>query len=317
METWDPSERKLVMDPDGDTIITLNNPRAPFAVSPSPASVDPAQGDLTSELDESTPYTFLVSSRHLILASPVFKKMLTGSEWSEAKKVDGQFRIEASEWDPRALSIVLNLVHGRHRLTPKSVTLESLAKIAAIVDYYEFHEAVEVICGSWVSTLRVSEPIPTSLERNLFLWMLGAWVFGLEDIFKSTTKAAILQTKSILEAPNNLPIQANVISKSEIISLTIVRFCATEADGLWSGRSDERESSSRYHLYRGRPCIPTRGLRARQKRVQLGMCLLSSGRPYEDIRSDKWRGKSTLHRQKSHRDSEFSQRHETPELDII
>jgi len=93
METWDPSERKLVMDPDGDTIITLNNPRAPFAVSPSPASVDPAQGDLTSELDESTPYTFLVSSRHLILASPVFKKMLTGQKrWtvsSESKRRSG------------------------------------------------------------------------------------------------------------------------------------------------------------------------------------------------------------------------------------
>lgn len=219
VETCDSPERNFVMDPDGDTIITLKNPGAPFAINPSPAAVDTAQGDLSSETDESTAPTFLVSSRHLILASPVFKKMLAGSSWSEAKKVDGQFKVDASEWDTQALSIVLNLVHGRHRRTPKTVTLESLANIAAIVDYYEFHEAVEATCSSWVSTLRVSEPIPTTPERRLFLWMFNAWVFGLEDVFKSTTKAAILQATSVLEAPDNLPIPGKVIGMSEITSL--------------------------------------------------------------------------------------------------
>lgn len=144
VETCDSPERNFVMDPDGDTIITLKNPGAPFAINLSPAAADTAQGDLSSEPDELTAPTFLVSSRHLILASPVFKKMLTGPSWSEAKKVHGQFKVDASEWDTQALSIVLNLVHGRHRRTPKTATLESLANIAAIVDYYEFHEAVEV-----------------------------------------------------------------------------------------------------------------------------------------------------------------------------
>ncbi|KAK1830933.1 hypothetical protein QBC39DRAFT_260074 [Podospora conica] len=201
------------MDPDGDTIITLNDPGAPFATSMSPGAMDPPQDDLASEPMDSTPHTFLVSSRHLILASPVFKKMLTGSDWSEANKVEGQFRVDASEWDPAAFAIVLNLVHGWHRRTPKSVTLETLANIAAIVDYYEFYEAVEVACSSWVSTLRVSEPIPEEPGRKLYLWMLNAWVFGLDDIFKSTTKAAILHATSVLEAPDNLPIPAKVFDR--------------------------------------------------------------------------------------------------------
>lgn len=123
VETCDSPERNFVMDPDGDTIITLKNPGAPFAINPSPAAADTAHGDLSSETDESTAPTFLVSSRHLILASPVFKKMLTGSSWSEAKKVHGQFKVDASEWDTQALSIVLNLAHRRHRRPPKTVTV--------------------------------------------------------------------------------------------------------------------------------------------------------------------------------------------------
>lgn len=122
--------------------------------------------------------------------------MLTGSSWSEAKRMHGQFKVDASEWNTQALAIVLNLVHGRHRRTPKTITLQSLANIAAIVDCYEFHEAVEATCSSWVSTLRVSEPIPTKPERRLFLWMFNAWVFGLEDVFKSTTKASFKPRRS-------------------------------------------------------------------------------------------------------------------------
>lgn len=105
------------------------------------------------------------------------------------------------------------------------------------------------------------------------------WVFGLEDVFKSTTKAAILQDTSVLEAPDNLPIPGKVIGMSQITSSTVFRLCDIEADSGEPGRSDERESSSCSRLDSGRSCISARGLRSRQKRVQLGMCLLSSRSP--------------------------------------
>ena len=214
MGLWDPLPESFIMDPDGDTVITLNNPSAPFE-----AGDNSAHDSLGSQPKTATPRTFLVSSRHLVLASPVFKRMLAGAAWSEASKVDGKFRIDSSEWDTQAFSIVLDLVHGRHRRTPKSVTLETLSRIALIVNYYEFHEAVEISCGSWVSKLVVSQPVPFEVQRNLYLWMFNAWVFGLEEIFKNTTKVAILRTTTDLETPDNLPIPLEIIGKPRQILL--------------------------------------------------------------------------------------------------
>lgn len=129
MAASDAMERDFVMDPDGDTVIVLNNPTPPVPVNISrerqAARTAVADSDVdmntASELNGPTSHTFLVSSRHLILASPVFKSMLTKSGWREGKKVDGQFRIDTSEWDSQAFCIVLNLVHGRQRQTPTSV----------------------------------------------------------------------------------------------------------------------------------------------------------------------------------------------------
>lgn len=86
VELCDPPERNFVIDPDGDTIITLKNPGAPFAINPSAAAADTAQSGLSSKPDESTAPTFLVSSRHLILASPVFKKDADGVQLERSEK---------------------------------------------------------------------------------------------------------------------------------------------------------------------------------------------------------------------------------------
>lgn len=210
-------EHDFVIDPDGDTVIILNDPdkwRVADVTSPNPAVADAEQDDTTSGPHETAPKTFLVSSRHLILASTVFKRMLTRSGWSEGKKVDGQFRIEASEWDSQSFSIVLNLVHGRHRQTPKSVSLETMSSIATIVDYYGVHEAVELSCRSLIQRLIALDPLLDDVERNWVLWISIAWVFGDDRVFEKATEGATLRATSDLEMPENLPCYAGVIGKS-------------------------------------------------------------------------------------------------------
>jgi hypothetical protein len=132
------------MDPSGDVLLALSTPNAPFAVwdggedgpvptepTANPESAEPtphAEEDVTTIDDaaqdneaypqedsltdtiSTEPVTFLGSSRHPILASPVFKAMLT----EEGKKAIKPMVLyeEVSKWDTEALVIVMNVLDG-------------------------------------------------------------------------------------------------------------------------------------------------------------------------------------------------------------
>lgn len=194
------------IDPQGDVILTLTNPNAPipfckpnlwFGIAPSHASV-----------------TFLVSSRHLVLASPVFKAMLTGG-WSEGDKKDGQYNIRAEGWDTEAFRTVMNVLHGRYRqVYYKDAilnTLETLVRIGVIVDYYKIHEAFEPMAFLWTRTLKFMAP-SVSFSPEDILWIMISWVFKDGETFRQTTKAAILWGKGDIMA-QGLPIPPPIIGR--------------------------------------------------------------------------------------------------------
>ncbi|KAI4610829.1 hypothetical protein J4E80_007858 [Alternaria sp. BMP 0032] len=91
-------------------------------------------------------FHYHVSSRHLILASPWFEKAMTEEGFVESNrdKKDGLFHINAQDWDAKAFYIVLCIVHGRNKLVKREMTLEMLAKIAVLEDYYGFGETLDV-----------------------------------------------------------------------------------------------------------------------------------------------------------------------------
>lgn len=176
-------------DPNGDVIIQLRCLYPPFAVwdnraeyaeqgqnpindEPQPARKEPHAGDETAPHDEApsedTPellpaeehttaktddeppsIEIWVSSRHLILASSHFRRMLKG-QWEEAHSLqsNGCLRIEETDWDADALRIVMDIIHGRFRRVPKAISLEILAKIAVLVDYDECLEVVEMFSSN-------------------------------------------------------------------------------------------------------------------------------------------------------------------------
>jgi hypothetical protein len=119
------------VDPDGDVILTLESPNHPFAREDGIASTDaqspdssaltkgdsssstvPPPGDIAEPEEDvkEEPVTFRVSSRHLALASPVFKSALTG-RWQESVKTEGELRINSHGWDVTALGIFLQAIH--------------------------------------------------------------------------------------------------------------------------------------------------------------------------------------------------------------
>ncbi|KAK2045210.1 hypothetical protein LZ31DRAFT_464818 [Colletotrichum somersetense] len=215
------------VDPEGDVVLVLRNPKAPFAVwecfdwgpeemprdpSPEPVgfgSVDDSQTAQNGQSDEEPEVKFLLSSRHLILASRYFSAKLNGT-WKEATPhaIDRRYHLEASDWDPEALLILMNVIHGRTRSVPRHVDCEMLAKLAVLIDYYDCHEVIELFTSMWIDALK--NQLPSECSRDLVLWLLIAYVFHRDGIFANVTKTAVLKGRGLMPTMD-LPIPAIVV----------------------------------------------------------------------------------------------------------
>jgi hypothetical protein len=223
-----------VIDPNADTIITLKATPSIFAPRSSRKALGLAikqapiaQNSTTEAIAVGTPTLatapvsqeeqgtrFRVSSRHLVLASPWFKRALTNEGWAEStRSVDDRlFHITASDWDADAFLIFLNIIHLRNRQVPRTVTLETLAKIATLVDYYECGEAVESFTETWLATLRRTTAMPTFYCRELVLWIWISWMFDMSDCFKEAT-AVFIKAGSTDFYSHGIPLPTKVSSK--------------------------------------------------------------------------------------------------------
>ncbi|KAK2752502.1 hypothetical protein FQN54_008095 [Arachnomyces sp. PD_36] len=148
-----------------------------------------------------TSFRVQVSAKHLTLASPVFKKMLSGS-WKESVTFfqKGSVEVTAETWDIKALLIFLRVVHAQHRHIPRKLTLEMLAEIARLSDYYDCKEAMGIFSEIWIEALE--EEVPTAYSRDLILWLWISWVFQLPSHFQKAT--------SIVMSWSNGPINLGV-----------------------------------------------------------------------------------------------------------
>ncbi|KAH8702859.1 hypothetical protein GQ44DRAFT_631114, partial [Phaeosphaeriaceae sp. PMI808] len=173
---------------------------------------EPASEPTKPEDDE---IHYLVSSRHLVLASPWFRRTLTRGEFIEALKdpSDGRYHIQANDWDEEALLILLNVFHVRTRQVPATVSLEMLAKIAVLVDYYELEsaEVMERDARDWIAHVRRSVAIPSSYCRDLMLWICISRVFHMSEEFEKVTAVAIKGSKGWIQTLD-LPIHQEITS---------------------------------------------------------------------------------------------------------
>lgn len=235
-------EIKYVFDPQGDTILVLKNPDAPFAVWPymgdqewpdilqiqtatpnneaevtnGPAnsetvtpehSLEPAE--VSQSPEKAVEIRMRVSSAHLILASSHFETMFKGP-WKEAAN-GPPFEVITEDWDEHAFVHVMNIIHNRTRKVPRQVNLELLARIAVIVDYYQVLEAVEVFADIWLQDSKLSSPDPSG--RQLSLEVLVSWIFKDQKWFTRLFRLVVLNLRGPLPSLG-LPIPQKVIGKN-------------------------------------------------------------------------------------------------------
>ncbi|KAF5672770.1 hypothetical protein FHETE_3604 [Fusarium heterosporum] len=178
--------------------------------------------------DDPTEVRFRVSSRHLTLVSPVFKKMIEGS-WKESFPCESRSdsslpdaagtlspssvitasdpsvrEITTTGWDAHALSVVLNIIHGRQKDVPRDLDLEFFASVAAIVNYYNCAEAVHLAAELW---LKVIYEAPDRYGYAPIMWLFIFRVFECPNQFSEMARFVLEHGEgSELVAVNDLPV---------------------------------------------------------------------------------------------------------------
>ncbi|KAF4498925.1 hypothetical protein FAGAP_4938 [Fusarium agapanthi] len=151
-----------------------------------------------------------VSSRHLILASPVFRAMLEGP-WLEASSTSSFFgtplrQVTASSWDSVALAIVLDIVHGRHGVVPRIVDLKLMTHIATIVDFYACHEVVKIFSETWYKN--ICTEFEDEYSRQALMWLSVSWVFPNQELLDRVAQTILKHMDSPQLNTYHLPIHA-------------------------------------------------------------------------------------------------------------
>jgi hypothetical protein len=230
-------------DPDGDLVLVLSKPAATTnaassqttegtgedaaerspkraAGSPSNRSKKRKRGfpTPTAPAGEAEKISMIVSSKHMILASPVFKVMLQPGRFREGmqRNAAGQIEVDLPDDDQAVMVIVLDIIHGRNSFVPKQVDMKMLTKLAILVDKYQMAEAVGSCSDSWIDHLLKQEELPTvhyrSRKQITQRWMAISWVFGREKEFAAITRAAIIGCRgNFADEVVNLPIPEKVL----------------------------------------------------------------------------------------------------------
>src|SRR5689334_541163 len=96
----------------------------------------------------------LVSSKHLSLASKVFKAMLLPNfrEGSDLAR-NGKTVIPLPDDDVGSMSVIMSIIHAGCRKVPEKVTASQLSKLALVVDKYKLHNSITFHARKWFGKL--------------------------------------------------------------------------------------------------------------------------------------------------------------------
>ncbi|KAK2005681.1 hypothetical protein LZ32DRAFT_633432 [Colletotrichum eremochloae] len=190
------------------------------------------EGYNASLVEDTTPAIRMrLSSKHLTSASEYFRAAFA-HDYMETKVESGYtYTITAQGWDQEALRLIMNIIHGQTQNVPQKVSLEMLAKIAAIVDYYKCRNAIHFFLQTWVKNL--AGPFPSSYGFDLLLRLF----------ISRLTKTVILESRGPIH-DLGLPPLSHITDSLDKIRQDLVSEIISSLDALLSSfLQDEGECS--------------------------------------------------------------------------
>ncbi|KAF5869992.1 uncharacterized protein Bfra_010137 [Botrytis fragariae] len=236
---------RVTIDPDGDLLLILNERKRDsvskrkiggmemVATTVDDSGLGMRLSEMGNEIAEKEKEKnkkelkeihMLVSSKHMVLVSPVFKAMLQWSNFKEgyAMKAHGKVEVPLPDDDPDAMRILVDIVHCHHKDVPRKVKLGLLTHLAILVDKYRLHEAVQIYSDMWIS--QAKKKFPSSMAEDgievCLQWLCISWVFEKARDFTSLTR--IFQQESttslaemIRDSNWDIPVPSSVIENIE------------------------------------------------------------------------------------------------------
>lgn len=148
--------------------------------SPSPKHNGTVEDDCETEEVE-----VLVSSRHLALASRVFRVMFDGNFLEKITPgQSGLKRVPLPEDDYEALMVILRILHGQNGSVPQELERREFVDIAMLVDKYELVDACRMHGDRW---MKLRPSIEVVSWPALADWLYTTWVFRRDVDFKKLT----------------------------------------------------------------------------------------------------------------------------------
>ncbi|TRX89038.1 hypothetical protein FHL15_010057 [Xylaria flabelliformis] len=181
-----------VIDPDGDLSLKVGETRCIYK------SGNDVLSDQEPDHEHQLPAVYIVCSKALSRASPVWKTLLYGG-FAESKPSSAS---SASDWvvelpddDPKAMATILNIIHSRFDLLPRItdlVNLDDLYQLTVLTDKYDLTPLLRPWASIWINSATEkynswgcssTSPVTSDLER--LLWI--AWELGDPDLFSKTS----------------------------------------------------------------------------------------------------------------------------------
>ncbi|KAM0514092.1 hypothetical protein ACHAPE_007182 [Trichoderma viride] len=219
------------VDPNGDTLLILRNPNAPFGGDaavwanalckhrPEKLRRNERELKLLAQAKQETPdgpqeVQFQLSSEHLRRTSGYFQALMANN-WKEASSSpDFVYSVTAEDWDEAALLMVMKIIHCQTSEIPQVIDSEMVAKIAVIVDYYQCRKVVDTYAKTWVQNLDAKELTFCGYGRKLLLRLFVSHYFSNDVDFNRCTHIIIRESRGPIHSLG-LPFPQNIIDALE------------------------------------------------------------------------------------------------------
>ncbi|KAF2872727.1 hypothetical protein BDV95DRAFT_606312 [Massariosphaeria phaeospora] len=202
-----------VLDPNGDTAITLTHPTSNFLVwdtgehNPSVSGVADRHAAGSEENVVPGLTSYLVSSTRLGKHSRYYENIFKPDKWREGSKTeDGYYALTTQDFDPEAFLLFQEILNESQHSLPERVSPEMLAMLAKIVDYHCCQDAVPVRkwYAKWIGWM-FGRGKPKRYERDAILWLCIAVVFQDVPEFRRTLKVVLSTCQGWICEPEDVP----------------------------------------------------------------------------------------------------------------